>query len=183
MSEDFEKRIEELRDLLRKIESMEQEMKNLIDRGEIVKPDSRNLVKDILEAIEKYIAHHKPSLKTRTEVNMIGSSGNWWRPDVVIEDTKIEDEVDRVKAIIECKEIREGTSYQTYRYAHVPRAYTELADLRNWEKPLKFVIFSRRLDKGKRGFDSDALFKSIGAEIIDWSDGYEWFLKFISRIL
>lgn len=84
MSKDLEKRIEELKDL-------EQEIKNMIDRGEIVKPDSGNFVRDILQTIEKHIVDRQPGLKARTEVNMIGSSGNWWKPDIVIEDTEIED--------------------------------------------------------------------------------------------
>ena len=178
MSKDLEKRIEELKDHLRKIESVEQEIKNMIDRGEIVKPDSGNLVKDILQTIEKHIVHRKPGLKARTEVNMIGSSGNWWKPDIVIEDTEIEDQVDRVKAVIECKQPGEETSITTYETAHIPRAYMELADLGNYEKSLRFVIFSHRLDR-KGGRDFDSLFRTIGAEIIDWSDNYEWFLKFI----
>ncbi|MFB0522221.1 MAG: hypothetical protein ACETV1_00490 [Candidatus Bathyarchaeia archaeon] len=182
MSKDLEKWIEESTDHLRKIQSLEQEIKNMIDREEIVKPDSRNLVKDVLEAIGKHIVHRKPGLKARTVVDMIGSSRNWWRADVMIEDTEIEDEVGRVKAIIECKQIGEKTSINTYETAHIPRAHMELADLRNYEKSLRFVIFSHRLDR-KGGRDFDSLFRTIGAEIIDWSDDYEWFLKLIERLV
>jgi len=91
---------------------LEQEMKSRMDEGEIVKPNSGNLVRDIREAIEKYVIPDKP----------------------------------------------------------------------DWEKPLKFVVFSRRLDKGRGQRDFEALFKSIGAEIIDWNDKYEWFLKFVFRL-
>jgi len=167
---------ENLERLIKEIEALKQELRDGIDEGEIVKPDSGNLIKDVLEAIEKYVTCYKQNLKVRQEVPLQGLSGNWWKIDVVIEDIKLED---RIKSIVECKQIDEGTSYQTYRYAHVSRAYTELADLRNWEKPLKFVIFSRRLDKEKKGFDADALLKSISAEIIDWNDKYDWLLKFI----
>lgn len=172
----------EIKRLLEEWERLQQKIRNRIDRGEIVKPDSGNLVKDVLQAIEKEVTHYKPCLKGH-QVPLLGSSGNRWTPDIVIENIEIEDEIDRVKAILECKNIKKGTKIQTYRSSHVPRAYTELADLGNWKKPLKFVIFSWRPDKGRGGFDFDALFRSIGAKIIDWSDDHEWFLDFILVIL
>jgi len=162
------------------LEKLQQKIKDMIDKKEVSKPDSGNLVKDILEAIEKYVISNKPHLKV-SQVQLQGLSGNWWRPDIVVEDASKEDEMENIMAIIECKEVGKETSYSTYRSSHIPRAYMELADLGNYDKSLKFVIFSRRLDKGKRGFDFDALFSSIDAEIIDWSDKYEWFLDFILR--
>ena len=177
---DIERRDEEIKRMVKELEKLRQEIKDMIDRKEISKPESGNLVKDVLEAIEKYVISNKPHLKvSQGQVSLQGFSGNWWRPDIVVEDTSIEDEVESIKAIIECKEVGEETSYSTYRSSHIPRAYMELADLRNWEKTLRFVVFSKRLDKGKRGFDFDALFSSINAKIIDWSDKYEWFLDFI----
>jgi len=181
-TKDFEKAIKDLKEIMRKIEDLQQKVKDMIDRNEIYKPNSGNIVEDVLEAIEKYVTTEKPYLKASREKPLLGLSGNWWRPDIVVEDTSIEDEGESVKAIIECKEVSKGTSYSTYRYSHIPRAYTELADLRNWEKSLRFVIFSRRMDRGKRGFDIDALFSSIDAKIIDWNDKYEWLLDFILRL-
>ena len=179
---DVEDVIKEIKRMEKELEKLQQEIKDMIDRKEISKPESGNLVKDVLEAIEKYVISNKPHLKV-SQVSLQGFSGNWWRPDIVVEDTSIEDEVESIKAIIECKEVGKETSYSTYRSSHIPRAYMELADLRNWEKTLRFVVFSKRLDKGKRGFDFDALFSSIDAKIIDWSDKYEWLLDFILRLI
>jgi len=177
---DLERRNEEIKRMAKELEKLRQEIRSMIDRKEVSKPDSGNLIEDVLEAIEKYVISKKPHLKAG-QVQLQGFSGNWWRPDIVVEDTSIEDEAESIKAIIECKEVGEETSYSTYRSSHIPRAYMELADLRNWEKSLRFVVFSRRSDKGKRGFDFDALFSSINAKIIDWGDKYEWFLDFILR--
>lgn len=44
----------------------------MMDKGRIVKPDSGNLVEDVLEAIEKYVG--KPNLKARRRVRVSGSS-------------------------------------------------------------------------------------------------------------
>ena len=176
----------DVREIVEQVEKLLQEMRTVIDKGEIAKPNSGNLKNDVVEAVDRYITPYKPSLKVRPKAlidrSPLQGFSNRWKPDVVIEDTEIEDEVDRVKAIVECKEPTPGAKYETFRYTHVYRAYVEFTDLRNWGKPLKFAIFSRRLDKGRRGFDSDALLESIGARPVDWSENYEWFTHFVLSI-
>ncbi len=56
-----------------------------------------------------------------------------------------------------------------------------LNDLRNYEKVLKFVIFSRIIERD-RGKDFKALFNSIGVKMIDWSSDDDW-LCFVAKIV
>lgn len=172
------KSLEELEEEIKELEELEEKLKKVgvQDLDHITKPCSGNVSKDVFKAIVKYIVPCKPSLKPIKEYDLQGESGNRWRGDIVIKDI----EANSVKVIIECKNMKEGTSYQTFATSHIPRAYMELGDLRNWEKALKFVIFSRIIEKEK-GKDYKALFNSIGVKMIDWS-GDDWFY-FVAKIV
>ena len=176
--EEREKKIKELEKKIKELEELEEKLKKVgvQDLDHITKHCSGNITKDILEAIKKYIVPCKPSLYPFKEYKLQGESGNWWRGDIVIKDR----ETNSVKVIIECKNMAEGTSSQTFKTSHIPRAYMLLSDLRNWKNALKFVIFPRIIKEG-RGKDYKALFNCIGAEMIDWSDD-DW-LCFVAKIV
>ena len=176
--EEREKKIKELEKKIKELEELEEKLKKVgvQDLDHITKPCSGNITEDVFKAIEKYIVPCKPSLKPIKEYSLLGESGNWWRGDIVIKDR----ETNSVEVIIECKNMKEETSSQTFKTSHIPRAYMILGDLRNWKKALKFVIFTRIIKEG-RGKDYKALFNCIGAEMIDWSDD-DW-LCFVAKIV
>ena len=71
---DVEDVIKGIKRMEKELEKLQQEIKDMIDRKEISKPESGNLVKDVLEAIEKYVISNKPHLKV-SQVPLQGFSG------------------------------------------------------------------------------------------------------------
>ena len=126
---------------------------------------------DVRTVIEKEIEEMDKMHLKCSKRYFKGVSGNYWTPDIVIEDTT-EKAPESIKVMIECK----GPGYETgvkpqphtFR-EHMLRAYSELGDLRNYKIP-KFLVVSYMEDT--RVFDYKAYFESICVEIVDWDHFY-----------
>jgi hypothetical protein len=124
----------------------------------------------------EYGLKEKPHLKAYKRY-LNGISGNPWEVDIVIEDTTQKRDEDRIKALINCKGpgYESGVKPQPHTYReHMLRAYAQLADLRDYIIP-KYLVVSYK-EEAKSGFKTDyeSLFRSIGVEIIDYSDHLEF---------
>ena len=123
----------------------------------------------------EYSLREKPHLRA-CERYLKGISGNYWEVDIVIEDTTQKSDNDRIKAIINCKGpgYESGAKPQPHTYReHMLRAYAQLADLRNYAIPKYLVVTYTEEAKSELKTDYDLLFKSIGVEIIDYSNPTE----------
>jgi len=123
----------------------------------------------------EYSLREKPHLRACKRY-LKGISGNYWEVDIVIEDTTQKSDNDRIKAIINCKGpgYESGAKPQPHTYReHMLRAYAQLADLRNYAIPKYLVVTYTEEAKSELKTDYDLLFKSIGVEIIDYSNPTE----------
>jgi hypothetical protein len=140
------------------------------------------MLSDFMETFEsevrrsiEYGLREKPHLRAYKRY-LKGVSENYWEVDIVIEDTTQKSDEARIKAIINCKGpgYESGAKPQPHTYReHMLRAYAQLADLRSYTTPKYLVVTYKEEAKSELKTDYESLFKSIGVEIIDYSNPVE----------